>query len=76
MPIYEFRCRNCNHRFEKLCAMGETGEHLVCPECGSTGPQRVMSGFVSRSTGEPAGTSGGSSGCASCSATSCSSCSH
>lgn len=32
MPIYEYRCRNCNCGFEELRALGD---HLaLCPECG------------------------------------------
>ncbi len=33
MPIYEFRCRKCRHKFETLASMNEDGSGLNCPEC-------------------------------------------
>jgi len=78
MPIYEFKCKSCQGRFEKLCSLGESGEKLTCPKCGKAGPQRVMSGFAARSSGGGdlgAGSSGGS-GCGGCTSTNCGSCGH
>jgi putative FmdB family regulatory protein len=34
MPLYEYACRGCDHRFEVLQRMGEGGEGLACPRCG------------------------------------------
>ena len=34
MPIYEYRCRDCGHRFERIRPMGDDGSDLDCPECG------------------------------------------
>lgn len=48
MPIYEFRCSHCGHRFEVLCGFNETGDALQCPECGGTGAGRLMSVFMAR----------------------------
>lgn len=80
MPIYEFRCPGCDRRFEKLCSMGETGDHVTCPECGRQGAQRVMSGFFSKGgKGDNGGfgvTAGGGGGCAGCSSSSCATCGH
>lgn len=77
MPIYEFRCATCGHRFEKLCAMGETGENMNCPHCNTPHPKRVLSTFSAAGTGT--GIDDGSnrvSGCGTCSSSSCSSCRH
>ena len=74
MPIYEFRCHKCGHRFEKLCPMGETGQKLQCPDCSAPGPKRVMSGFCAAGSDGDGG--GGGSGCGTCSATSCGNCGH
>ena len=34
MPIYEYRCEDCEHQFEILQRIGEGAEGLVCPRCG------------------------------------------
>jgi putative FmdB family regulatory protein len=45
VPIYEFVCESCAHRFEEL--VGATGglraEDVVCPECGATEVERQLS---------------------------------
>lgn len=73
MPIYEFRCHKCGHRFEKLCPMNEDGKNLECPSCSATGPQRVMSGFCKKGSGGSE-VAGGGSGCSTCSSSNCGSC--
>lgn len=73
MPIYEFRCHKCGHRFEKLCSLGETGEKMQCPTCSAPAPRRVMSGFCAAGTDSG---SGGGSSCGSCSSSNCGSCGH
>ncbi len=32
MPIYEYECQECSHRFEKIQAHGEEPV-ITCPEC-------------------------------------------
>jgi len=34
MPIYEYKCPVCNHRFSVLQRLGEGNEHLRCEKCG------------------------------------------
>lgn len=46
MPIYEFRCKECGHRFDKLCRMDESGEGIPCPSCGHVGATKLMSVFM------------------------------
>ena len=41
MPIYEFRCGECEARFEALVAADTETED--CRECGAPGAVRVMS---------------------------------
>lgn len=72
MPIYEFRCSSCKHKFEKLCAMGETGENLKCPECGAVSPKRIMSAFRADSADSLRGSRGDS--CTTCTSSNCSAC--
>ncbi len=35
MPIYDYACRTCGHRFEAFHGLNEAGPHQ-CPECGGT----------------------------------------
>ena len=32
MPLYEYHCLACRHRFEELAKLGDYAK--VCPECG------------------------------------------
>jgi len=69
VPVYEFRCPWCQKKFEKLCRLGETGEHLACPECEIPGAVRIVSGFSSP------GTEGGKGdACGPCTKSSCAGC--
>jgi putative FmdB family regulatory protein len=42
MPIYEYSCRACGHRFEELVGshVGTDAGDIACPECGATDPER------------------------------------
>jgi len=62
MPIYEYKCKNCNTVFEKFQSIGSNSENLVCPECGAPRPERIFSAFAAKGTS--VSTSGGS-GCGS-----------
>jgi putative FmdB family regulatory protein len=42
MPIYDYRCGECNHVFEKL-VMPSKEPKLTCPECESTDVERIAS---------------------------------
>ncbi|MDC0357978.1 zinc ribbon domain-containing protein [Oligoflexia bacterium] len=45
MPIYEFQCADCNHKFEVL--MRNDAEHPEkCPACGAPAPEKQLSGFA------------------------------
>ena len=33
MPLYEYKCDDCNHRFEKIQKFSDPLEH-TCPKCG------------------------------------------
>jgi putative FmdB family regulatory protein len=33
VPLYEYRCKQCEHRFEKIQSFSAP-EEKVCPECG------------------------------------------
>lgn len=56
MPIYEYRCINCGHIFDKFQSMGADNSNVECPECATPRPERLFSAFASGGN-----TSGGSS---------------
>ena len=45
MPIYEFVCESCGHRFEELVGshVGRETADVGCPECGSAEVERQLS---------------------------------
>jgi putative FmdB family regulatory protein len=71
MPIYEYTCSTCDHRFEEL--VSADGRTLVaCPACASSDVTKLFSRFVSRSSSASiggdmpramAGGGGGGGGC-------------
>ena len=42
MPIYEYACQDCGHRFEALVFGGKTPD---CPECESHKLEKLLSTF-------------------------------
>ena len=40
MPIYEYACRSCAHKFEQLVRTGDTP---ACPSCQSLELERLLS---------------------------------
>jgi putative FmdB family regulatory protein len=47
MPIYEYRCRECDNDFEAL--VSASAPQAQCPSCGSEDLTRELSMFASRS---------------------------
>ncbi|MGB2804368.1 MAG: zinc ribbon domain-containing protein [Candidatus Zixiibacteriota bacterium] len=47
MPIYEYKCGKCDHKFEALQKVGEDGKELKCPKCGADYPTKIFSTFAS-----------------------------
>lgn len=65
MPIYDFKCKECGHRFEVLTSISNM-DKVVCEKCGKA-VERVYQGkcnFGANATG--GGCSGNCSGCAGC----------
>ena len=46
MPIYEYVCKECNTKFERLTRVAVMTETADCPECHNTGV-KVPSTFAS-----------------------------
>jgi len=77
MPIYEYVCKDCEHKFEALRPMSKADAPIECPFCGGSNTARALSLFsaVSKGAGGETQSLGGSSGCSSCPATTCAGCS-
>lgn len=50
MPIYEFECRSCAHRFERLQKVSDA-DPTDCPECGTSGVRRCLTAPAFRLAG-------------------------
>lgn len=53
MPIYEYECRACRHRFEEFIRPSSTSTSRLpeCPSCHSQELQRLFSAFAVDSAG-------------------------
>ena len=69
MPLYAYRCEDCDKHFETLVRSGETPE---CPTCASTHLDRQLSLIAKPAPGgegggmEMAGACDGAGGCGMC----------
>lgn len=62
MPIFEYVCRECNHRFERLM---QGSQQALCPKCNSGKVEKQFSAFGVGGTSSWV-TSGGPGACGSC----------
>ncbi|MGC8747053.1 MAG: FmdB family zinc ribbon protein, partial [Candidatus Saccharicenans sp.] len=44
MPIYEYICLKCQHRFERLVS-ANSEEKIICPHCQSDQVKKLISSF-------------------------------
>ena len=65
MPIYEFKCKECDSRFELLCGVGGW-DGVSCPECGGGKVAKLLSSFFSRSVGADGSSHSHGGSCSSC----------
>jgi putative FmdB family regulatory protein len=47
MPLYDFKCRKCAHRFEELVRLNDT---VDCPKCKAKNAERLFSTSAAVST--------------------------
>ena len=76
MPIYEYKCPQCDTKFEKMRSFSQSDAESPCPNCG-TGGKKLVSAFASFSKGSDGNSApigGGAPSCSGCAATSCSTC--
>ncbi|RKY88404.1 zinc ribbon domain-containing protein [candidate division KSB1 bacterium] len=74
MPIYEYRCRNCDEKFEILIRSEQDEKNLSCSECGSKDVMRLYSMFGFSSERGFVSSTQSSLSCSSCGVKNCSSC--
>jgi putative FmdB family regulatory protein len=60
LPLYEYRCKKCGGRFERLSRVGQGTQGIECPECGAVEIEKESSTFAS--PGGSRSTGGGCSG--------------
>ena len=51
MPIYEYRCKKCQHKFDKLVPMSTDDSEIECPACHEKLAERVVSLFGTTGSG-------------------------
>lgn len=51
MPLYEYKCTDCDRPFELLVASPALADSVVCRYCGSDSVRRLISSFASHSSG-------------------------
>ncbi|TFH49548.1 MAG: zinc ribbon domain-containing protein [Lysobacterales bacterium] len=51
MPVYEYRCRKCGRKFERVERIAEHGtDHARCPKCKSTQVAQVFGTFFAKTS--------------------------
>ena len=60
MPIFEFRCNLCDHKFSKLVKSGS--DEIECPNCKSDNVKKLFSSFASAGNAKSSGSSCGKGG--------------
>jgi putative FmdB family regulatory protein len=54
MALYEYKCSDCEERFELMRSMNAADEPAECPECGGVESRRLISNFASITPGASA----------------------
>ena len=66
MPIYEYRCIDCETVFETFVSSISDADKVVCKKCGKKNVEKQISSFSSRlSSGSSSAPAGALSGCSS-----------
>ena len=51
MPIFEYVCKHCGSRFEKLVLSPSRARQIHCPECTSNAVEKAVSLFGASMSG-------------------------
>ncbi len=52
MPMYEYQCQSCEHKFELMQSINARPEDTSCPKCHEMKSHRLMSSFASKIKGD------------------------
>jgi len=52
MPLYEYQCQSCEHKFELMQSINARPEDTSCPKCNEMKSSRLMSSFASQIKGD------------------------
>ena len=69
MPIYEYRCNQCEHDFELLVKSAKDSGRSTCPSCGNANLTRRLSVIAASSGSSSQGGAGAApagAGCGRC----------
>ncbi|NLF00516.1 MAG: zinc ribbon domain-containing protein [Anaerolineales bacterium] len=72
MPLYEYRCLNCDAQFDALRSVSAADAPIECPKCGEKNARRAISLFAA--IGGDGVIAGSGSSCGSCASGSCAGC--
>jgi putative FmdB family regulatory protein len=73
MPLYEYKCLDCETCFDTLRSMGDADAPIACPKCGSENTGRQISLFSA--IGSQGVITGAGSACGACTpSASCATC--
>jgi putative FmdB family regulatory protein len=65
MPLYEYRCNDCGHVFEKMVRFSEADRAPVCPNCQSQETLKKVSTIAAFGSSTASSFGSGSSSCGS-----------
>ncbi len=51
MPVFEYKCSECNEKFEKLHKSSSQKDDISCPKCNSTNNKKLFSSFSAAVSG-------------------------
>ncbi len=54
MALYEYKCSDCEERFELMRPMSAADDPAPCPDCGGEESRRLISNFASITPGASA----------------------
>lgn len=52
MPLFEYKCLDCNNKFTKLIGMTSNSTAPACPKCGSANLIKLISRFIRKRSDE------------------------